>query len=375
MYVEQMMNDYRQLHAHPELSGKEEETSAWIRSRLQALGIEVKPYAPMSVVGWIPGKTGERTIALRADIDALPIQEEADVPYRSTVDGVAHLCGHDGHTAVLLAVATWLVNENIEHDANILLLFQSAEEISPSGADALCRAGVMDGVDEVYGLHLWQGLPLGTIGTSEGPLMASIDDFDITVYGKGGHGAEPEATIDPVVVASQIVQSFQSIVSRTLSPLDAGVVTVGSIQAGEAFNVIPDTARLIGTMRGLSYEAVETMKREVTKRAEGIAAAFGATADVTLIEGTPPLVNDATCASYAIEAAQRVEGTTFELVRPSMGGEDFSFYLKETKGAYVWIGMASDVSAHPHHHPKFRIDPRAFPYAFDYCQQLIQLRA
>ncbi|MGG2108996.1 amidohydrolase, partial [Lysinibacillus pakistanensis] len=201
------------------------ETSKFIRKRLMELNIDILSFGPPSVVALIKGSKGLKTIALRADIDALPIIEEGEKPYISKKTGIAHMCGHDGHTAILLAIAEWLSKNEVE--ANVVLIFQSAEEITPSGADLLIKQGVLEGIDAIFGIHLWQGLEKGKIGLTHGPMMASIDDFEIDIKGFGGHGSMPHETIDPIYIASNLIQAFQSIISRNINPIEAGVITVG----------------------------------------------------------------------------------------------------------------------------------------------------
>lgn len=362
--TERAIEDRRYLHQNPELSGQEFETSQFIRKRLEHLQIEIVDFAPPSVVAMIKGTKGTKTIALRADIDALPIVEEGEKPYISQKPGVAHMCGHDGHTAILLAVAEWIAMNKEKCEPNIMLIFQSAEEITPSGADQLIQNGVLDGVDAIYGLHLWQGLEKGKIGLTHGPMMASVDDFEIEIQGRGGHGSMPHETIDPIYIASHLMQSFQSIISRNLNPVEAGVITVGSMQAGTTYNIIPDTAKLIGTIRALTPETVNTIQLKMASVTKGICQAFGAEGHINFIIGTPPLINDQQH-SQIVESVVRDqfgEGV-FELVEPVMGGEDFSYYLKHKPGAFVFVGMGGEKSQYPHHHPRFDLDEDVFPDA------------
>ncbi|WP_419955257.1 M20 metallopeptidase family protein [Neobacillus niacini] len=362
--VKQAIEDRRYLHQHPELSGKEYETHAFIRQRLESLKIEILNYQAPSVVGFVKGTNGNKTIALRADIDALPIVEEGDKPYISKNPGVAHACGHDGHTAVLLAVADWLSKNREQVVPNIMLIFQSAEEITPSGADQLIQQGVLDKVDAIYGIHLWQGMEKGKIGLTHGPMMASVDDFEITIQGSGGHGSMPHETVDSIYVATQVIQAFQSIISRNLNPIDSGVITVGKMEAGTTYNIIPEQAKLIGTIRALTPHAVKTIQTQMVKLTEGICQAYGAKGQVDFIHGTPPLVNDREKALF-IETVIRDEfgEDVFTLVDPVMGGEDFSYYLQKKPGAFIFVGMSGEKSQYPHHHPKFDLDEDVFPDA------------
>lgn len=371
--MRQAIEDRRYLHQHPELSGQEYETSKFIQNRLETLNIEILDYQPPSVIGFIKGTKGNKTIALRADIDALPITEEGDKPYLSKNPGVAHMCGHDGHTAVLLAVSEWLSINRSEIEPNIVLIFQSAEEITPSGADALIKQGILENIDAIFGIHLWQGLEKGKIGLTHGPMMASIDDFEISIQGYGGHGSMPHETVDPIYVASHVIQSLQSVVSRKINPIDSGVISVGKIEAGSTYNIIPDTAKLIGTIRALTPAAVQTLQHQMVKLTEGICDAFGAKGKVDFIVGTPPLVNDPTEAKF-IESVIRKSFSheVFELVEPVMGGEDFSYYLQEKPGAFIFVGMGGEKSGYPHHHPKFDIDEDVIPVAIELFIEIVK---
>lgn len=371
--IKQAVEERRYLHQHPELSGKEYETSKYIRGRLEALGIEILNFQPPSVVGFVKGQAGEKTLALRADIDALPMEEEGDKPYLSKNPGVAHTCGHDGHTAMLLAVAEWIVKNRQDVDHNIVLIFQSSEEITPSGAEFLVNQGVLEGVDAIFGLHLWQGMKLGMLGLAHGPQMASCDDFEITIEGYGGHGASPHETVDPIYVASHLMQALHGIVSRKLNPITPGVVTIGKIEAGSTYNIIPSSASLHGTVRGLTVEAVETMRSQIEKLTEGICSAFGAKGKVDFILGTPPLVNDVKQSGLVEEVIRESFGNErFELVPPGMGAEDFSHYLLRKPGAFVFVGMGGEKSAYPHHHPKFDIDEDALPIGIQLFIEIIK---
>jgi len=322
--AKQAIEDRRYLHQYPELSGQEFETSQFIRKRLEDLQLEILAYDSPNVIAMLQGTKGTKTIALRADIDALPIVEEGDKPYISQKPGVAHMCGHDGHTAILLAVAEWIAMNKEEIELNIMLIFQSAEEITPSGADFLIQNGVLEDVDAIFGIHLWQGLEKGKIGLTHGSMMASVDDFEIEIQGHGGHGSMPHETIDPIYIASHLMQAFQSIISRTINPIDAGVITVGNIQAGTTYNIIPDTAKLIGTIRALTPETVATIQTKMVSLTEGICRSFGAEGKVDFIIGTPPLINDPRQSRFVESIVCEEFGKdVFVLVDPVMGGEDF----------------------------------------------------
>jgi amidohydrolase len=362
----------RHLHRHPELSGKEYNTAAYVKEKLAEFGIPLEPqFSAPSVVAFFKGTEGAKTIALRADMDALPITEENDAPYKSTVSGVMHACGHDGHTAILLSVSKWMSENPHLVKNNIRLIFQSSEEASPSGAQKLVQEGVLDGVDAIYGIHLMSGLELGKIGFAVGPSRASCNDFDIRIEGVGGHGGQPQNAVDPIYVASHLIQAFQSIISRNLHPHEAGVISFGGLQAGNSYNVIPSEARLQGTMRAMTYEAAELLKTKTQQLTEMLCASFGAKGHYEFIEGTIPLYNHPEACEFAQGIIEKTFGPdVFVLQEPSTGAEDFSYYLKEKTGAFIDVGMKSEKSQYPHHHPRFDIDEEAIPTAIELMIQL-----
>ena len=362
----------RHFHMHPELSGQENKTAAYVKEKLAEFGIAIDTrYSAPNVVGLLHGTEGKKTVALRADMDALPLYEEGDKPYLSTVPGIMHGCGHDGHTAILLAVAKWMsANPHLVKN-NIVFIFQSSEEASPSGAQQLVKEGVLKEVDVIYGIHLMSNLPLGKIGFAVGPAMASCNDFDITIEGKGGHGGVPQDTVDPIYIASHLIQSFQSIISRNLNPLHAGVISFGGMQAGNSYNVIPSEVRLQGTIRAMTFEAAELMHQKTAQLTEAICASFGAKGHYKFIEGTPPLYNHPEACEFAKELIEATFGAdVFTAIDPALGAEDFSYYLKDKVGAFINVGMQSERSQYPHHHPKFDIDEDAIPVAIELMIQL-----
>lgn len=290
--AEQAVSDRRYLHQYPELSWKEFETSKFIRMRLDEIGIENLNYEPPSVIGFLKGTIGSKTIALRADIDALPLKEEGDQSYISKNHGVTHACGHDGHVAILLAVAKWMYENRNEIEPNVMFIFQTSEEMIPSGAEYLVEKGVIDQVDAVFGIHLWQGMEKGKIGLTHGPMMASTDDFEITIEGSGGHGSMPHETVDPIYIASHIIQGLQSIVSRKTNPVQSKVITVGHIESGSIYNIIPSSAKLRGTVRGFNVETVKLIRSKMQQITEGICDSFDAKGELNYITGTPPLINN-----------------------------------------------------------------------------------
>ncbi|WP_251551527.1 M20 metallopeptidase family protein [Neobacillus muris] len=362
----------RHFHMHPELSGQEYATAAYVKEKLSEFGIPIDTrYSQPNVIGYFKGTEGAKTIALRADMDALPLHEEGDKPYLSTVPGVMHGCGHDGHTAILLSAAKWMSQNPGLVKNNIVLIFQSSEEASPSGAKQLVQEGILDGVDAIYGIHLMSDVPLGKIGFATGYAMASSDDFDITIEGKGGHAGYPHDAVDPIYIASHLIQSFQSVVSRSLNPLHAGVISFGGMQTGKSYNVIPSEVKLQGTIRALTYEAAELMHQKTAQLTESICASFGANGHYDFIEGTLPLYNHPEACEFAKTVIINTFGEdAFIELDPVLGAEDFSFYLKEKTGAFINVGMKSDISQYPHHHPKFDIDENAIPAAIELMIQL-----
>ncbi|WP_284036845.1 amidohydrolase [Neobacillus sp. 114] len=362
----------RHFHMNPELSGQEYNTSAYVKEKLAEFGIPLDDrFSGPSVVAFFKGTEGNKTIALRADMDALPLQEEGDKPYISKVSGVMHGCGHDGHTAILLAAAKWMSNNPDLVKNNIRLIFQSSEEASPSGAQKLVKEGVLDGIDAIYGIHLISRMPMGKVGFATGYAMASCNDFDIKIEGKGGHGGYPHDTVDPIYIASHLIQAFQSVVSRNLHPLHAGVISFGGMQAGNSYNVIPHEVTLKGTIRALTFEAAELMHEKTAQLTESICASFGAKGHYQFIEGTPPLYNHPEACEFARGVIENTFGAdAFLPIDPVLGAEDFSYYLKEKVGAFINVGMQSEKSQYPHHHPKFDIDEDAIPTAIELMIQL-----
>ena len=373
--VEWAIAHRRYLHQHPELSGQEFETCSYIRQELTKLGIEILDYQAPSTVGFIPGTVGEKTVLLRADIDALPIEEEGEnKPYISKVPGVAHACGHDGHTSILLAVARWIMENRELVKNNIKLVFQSSEELAPSGAEKLVKEGVLEDVDVAFGLHLMSSLPKGQIGVCPGPMMASSDDFEITIFGKGGHGASPQETIDPTIVAAHLILGIQSIISRQMDPMEAGIVSIGKLSAGSNYNIIPNEVEITGTFRAFTMETRNFIMEKLTHLTHSISATFGATAKIEVIPGgTPPVVNDVIVTNQVTEILKEHitnrEIVSFEKV---MLAEDFSFYLQQKEGSYFVVGMGGENSAYPHHHPKFDIDEEEIGTAIQAVQQLVK---
>lgn len=350
------------MHRNPELSFQETATAAFVAETLHGFGgIEVRTgVGGNGVVGTIVGGKPGPTLALRADFDALPIHDEKDVPYKSTVSGVMHACGHDGHTAALLAVAQILSEDRENLAGTIVLLHQHAEESPPGGAKAMIEDGCLDGVDEVYGIHLASLQPYGQIGYKHGYLTASADLFDISIQGKGGHGASPHHTIDAIALGAQLITELQLLVSRRVDPMHPSVLTVGSFHAGSAHNVIADQAKMIGTVRTFQEEARDTIQQGITKLTEGLCHSFDATCKIEYTRGYPATFNHHKETDEVIRILKQNEIAELVELPAMMGGEDFSYYLQEKPGCFFMVGAAfEDRQNFPHHHPKFDFDERA----------------
>ena len=353
----------RHLHRNPELSGHEKETAALVANHLTAWGLEEVQVGVggHGVTGVLGNPLDGPMLALRADMDALPIQETGGLPYQSCKAGVMHACGHDGHTATLLGAAHVLSEMREQLTGPIRFLFQPAEE-TIGGAESMIAAGVLENVGSVIALHGWPNLEIGQIGLRSGPMMASADTFDLTVRGSGGHAAYPHATVDPIVVGSLIVQALQTISSREISPLDSVVVTVTQFHAGTAYNVIPGTADLKGTVRCLNNTVRGEMPARMERIVAGICAAFRADYTLTYERGTPVVVNDDAVIARIEAAGMEVlgaENVTY-LETPTMGAEDFAFYLEKVPGAMFRLGVGTDVSAL--HTPTYNFSDGALPH-------------
>ncbi|PLR83757.1 amidohydrolase [Bacillus canaveralius] len=361
-YYEEMVEIRRYLHQHPELSFQETNTAEYIKSFYEKLGIEVRGnVGGNGVVAKIYGSKPGKTVALRADFDALPIQDEKDVPYKSLVPGVMHACGHDGHTATLLVLAKSLHELRDELEGDYVMIHQHAEEYAPGGAVSMIEDGCLDGVDVIFGTHLWASEPTGTIQYRVGPIMAAADRFEILVQGKGGHGAQPHRTKDAVVTASQLVVNLQQIVSRKVNPVDSAVVTVGSFVAENAFNVIADKAKLEGTVRTFSEDVRTFVEQEIERTAKGTCYTSGSDYEYLFERGYPAVINHEEETNFLVEVAGKVPGVNRVVeTEPQMGGEDFAYYLQHVKGTFFFTGARPETEEnYPHHHPKFDIDEKA----------------
>jgi len=363
---EQFRRWRRDLHAHPELSGQEEHTAAFLAAELRRLG-----YVPVERVGGTFGLAATLrvndapAVALRADMDALPVKEQTGLDFASTRPGVMHACGHDAHMAMLLGAAALLMKHRAELRRSVKLIFQPHEEKYPGGAASLIAAGIVDDVESVFGLHIWSQLPLGTLGTRCGPFMSSVNDLHVIIRGKGGHAAMPEQTIDPVVVAAHVITALQTVVSRSIALTDPAVVSITQISAGTADNIIPETAVLRGTIRTLSETVRQRVCARVRALAEGVAAAHGAVAEVDVLPGYPVLVNDEQVVQRVLRAARQVGfgDDVIQTMEPQGGGEDFAYYGQQVPAGFAFLGARNDAAGchYPHHHPRFNIDEAALP--------------
>ncbi len=351
----------RDFHRHPELAFEERRTSATIRAFLESLGIEVHPCGGTGLRGVLRGGLPGRTVALRADMDALPVEETTDHGFPSENPGVMHACGHDGHMAILMGAARLLAARREALPGSVVFLFQPAEEKPPGGARAMIEDGGLEGVDSIFGIHLWQPLPTGVVGLRVGAFMAQSDNFEVVVRGHGGHASQPNLVVDPVVVASHIVVAAQTIASRFTDPRQPVVVSFTTVHGGQVHNIIPDEVKMTGTARTLDRETQLAVKQRLGQVCETICRLHGATAEFTYVEGYPPLVNDAASVALVTRAAARELGAeAVKEAAPLMGGEDFAYYLQHVPGAFALLGMG-DTLPHPHHSARFDIDERMLP--------------
>ena len=360
--IEKNIIDWRRdFHQYPELGFDEHRTSKIIGEALKEMGL-----APQMNVG----KTGVTadltfgegpTIALRADMDALPMQETSGLDFSSKHDGVMHACGHDGHMAMLLGAAKVLTQNGDSFNGTVRFIFQPAEE-GAGGARYMIEDGCLDGVDEIYGIHVWNYQPVGEVGITDGPVLAAADMFEIYIKGIGGHGAAPQGTIDAVVVASHLVQALQTIVSRNTNPLESTVVTIGTISGGHNFNIIADKVTLSGTARAYTEENRNLIKTRMAEIIDGVAKTFAAEISFDYEDGYPPTINHTDPANKVLKAAERVVGEKAGMPYLSMGGEDFSYYLQKIPGCFFFVGSAPNdqkLFETPHHCSHFTMDERA----------------
>ena len=366
----------RNIHAHPELRFQEHRTAAFVASKLKEFGCNevVEGFGETGVVGVIQGKcnSSRKTIGFRADMDALPIQEVNDLPHASTVPGKMHACGHDGHTSMLLGAAKYLA-ETRNFDGKVLLAFQPAEE-GGGGARAMIDAGLMESwnVSEIYGMHNMPGLPVGEFAVRNGPQMASPDKFEIIVRGLGGHGAMPHKGVDTTLVASQLVVALQSIASRNVDPIENIVISVCSFHTEtNTYNVIPETVQMRGTVRTFKPEVQQLVRARIDDLVTGIAASYGAVAEVIHFSGPPALINHENEADLAAEVALAVCGIAHRDLELTMGGEDFSEMLMERPGAYLFIGNGNSADLH---HPSYEFNDEAIPFGCSWFVRMAERR-
>lgn len=355
----------RHFHTNPELSAKEFNTQQKIMDELFAIGLVPRKIAGTGVIADLIGAFPGKTIAIRADIDALELQDECGKPYQSQNPGVCHACGHDGHTAMLIGAAKAFVDLKDSLTGNIRFLFQPSEECFPGGAALMIKDGALIDVDAIIGAHLWQTLRVGTSGISYNRMMASPDQFTIQIKGRGGHGSMPHQTIDALLVGAQVVTALHTIVSRNIDPLEQAVLSIGVFRSGDTFNIIPDTATLVGTVRSFSKEVKTTIFKRIEGVVSGICQGAGATFQIDTIFGFSPVINNPEVADVLFNAsAVSLSKENSLLIDPVMGGEDFSCYLEKIPGAFIFIGVGNEEEGiiYPQHHPKYDIDERSLAY-------------
>jgi amidohydrolase len=361
-YNEELTEIRRKLHSEPELSWEEVNTSAFVSEYLENLGISHRKTEPTGVIAEIKGGKAGKTVALRADMDALSVVElNKDLPYASKEEGKMHACGHDAHTAMLLIAAKALNDIKDELTGNVRLIFQPAEEVA-TGAKEMVKQGAVEGVDHAFGIHIWSQMPTHKVACSPGPSFASADIFTVTFKGRGGHGAMPQDCIDASIVASSFVMNVQSVVSRTIDPQHPAVLTVGKMVVGTRFNVIAENAVIEGTVRCFDPETRNHIDKQLKVYAENVANIYGATAEVDYIRGTQAVINVEDSAKLVQKVASEAFGE--EAVydeKPTMGGEDFSFYLDEVPGSFALVGAGNPEkdTEWAHHHGKFNVDEDA----------------
>ena len=354
----------RDFHQHPELGFQEHRSAGIVARELRSFGLEVtEGVGKTGVVGLLKGGLPGPTILVRADMDALPIQEENEVPYASQNPGVMHACGHDGHMAMALTVARLLSAHREAVRGTVKFVFQPAEE-GLGGAEGMVNDGVLEGVDYALAMHLWNEKPVGWFGVADGPAMAAADRFQIRIVGKGGHAAHPDLTEDPVLAAAQVVNALQSVVSRHVDPLEAAVVSVTMFQAGTAFNIIPQEARLEGTIRTFAPEVTREVRQRFIRTVHGVAQGMGCRAEIDLDLLTPAVINDERLAAIVRATASEVfPDAHIDTANRTMGSEDMALMMYDVPGCYFFVGSANAAKGldFPHHHPRFDFDERALP--------------
>ena len=367
----------RDFHQYPETSFEEVRTSAIVAEKLESWGIEVhRGMAKTGVVGVLHGQggPGKKSIGLRADMDALPMTEQNDIPYTSRIPGKMHGCGHDGHTTMLLGAAKYLA-ETRNFDGTVYFIFQPAEE-GGGGARVMLDEGLLERfpMETVWGMHNWPNMPAGMIAMRPGPVMAAPDQFDITIVGRGGHGAYPHASVDPVIIGAHILTALQSIVSRNVSPLDNIVISATKFHAGEAYNVIPESAVISGTIRTYRPETRDLAEDSIKRIAPAVAEAFGATAEVSHRRGYPATVNSAEETEFAAHVADQIVGeqNVDRDPQPSMGAEDFGYLLEKRPGSYIWLGAEGGPAKGLLHNPHYDFNDEILPIGASYWAKLVE---
>lgn len=354
----------RYFHQYPEVSFHEFKTAQTIATFYENIQIPIRTnVGGNGIVATIKGEKPGKTIALRADFDALPIQDLKDADYRSKVPGVMHACGHDGHTSTLLHLARTFAEFRHELPGTFVFIHQHAEEMNPGGAKSMIEAGCLEGVDAIFGTHLWSLSPLGEIGYRSGPIMAAADRFEIDIFGQGGHGAAPHEAKDAIVIGAQVITALQTIVSRNINPIQSAVLSVGSLEAKNAFNIIADHVTMSGTTRSFAHDVREQLSRDIDLVLKGLTTAFGSHYDYEFIHGYPPVINDEAMTNLLKESCKTVPHITPVNIEPKMIGEDFAYYLEEVPGSFFFTGARPKGVVYPHHHPKFDFDERAMLHA------------
>ena len=367
----------RDLHKIPEIGLKEYKTSSYIKDKLKGWDIEFKDgYADTGLIAWVKGSKGDskKSIGLRADFDALPMSEKNNFDHKSSNEGMMHACGHDGHTSMLLGAVKYL-KENNDFDGTVYFIFQPGEE-GFGGGEIMINEGLLNdfNIDEVYALHNWPELPLGHFGVSTGPMMAAVDEFDIIVKGKGGHAAIPDLGVDPVIIAAQIINAVQTIISRVTSPIDKALISITKVHAGSAYNVIDDEVFLGGTVRTFKEKTRILIQNKLNDTAKGIAKANGGDVEFIYKPGYPPTINTKDESIFASEVAKNLVGDKNVItdVEPSMGGEDFSYFLNKKPGSYLYIGQKDDNHKAHLHTTKYDFNDNLLPIGVNFWVDLVK---
>ena len=366
----------RDLHKIPEIGLKEYKTSSYIKDKLKGWDIEFKDgYADTGLIAWVKGSKGDskKSIGLRADFDALPMSEKNNFDHKSSNEGMMHACGHDGHTSMLLGAVKYL-KENNDFDGTVYFIFQPGEE-GFGGGEIMIKEGLLNdfNIDEVYALHNWPELPLGHFGVSTGPMMAAVDEFDIIVKGKGGHAAIPDLGVDPVIIAAQIINAVQTIISRVTSPIDKALISITKVHAGSAYNVIDDEVFLGGTVRTFKEKTRILIQNKLNDTAKGIAQANGGDIEFIYKPGYPPTINTKDESIFASEVAKNLVGDKNVVtdIEPSMGGEDFSYFLNKKPGSYLYIGQKDENHKAHLHTTKYDFNDNLLPIGVNFWVDLV----